>query len=279
MKSPILVTKYSGEVVPFEEYKLFSSLKKTGAKNHDIQRIISRVKDNMVNKKRTSLIYREAFRMLKQLSKASAARFNLKRSIMDLGPSGFPFEKYVAKLYEANNYNVINNIILKGKCVKHEVDVIANKNNKSMMIECKFHNHQGVKSDVKVTLYFKSRVVDIIKGLQNTEEYKGKDIQGGLVTNTRFTEDAINYAKCENINLVSWDYPYSGSLKDLVEISGLYPLTCLTSLKKKEKKILLDEGIVLARDIASDPSHLNQFHPSAYRLKNIIGEIRELCNC
>ncbi len=279
MKYPILVTKYSGEIVPFEEKKLYLSLKKTGAQDHDIQRIIHRVKDNMVDKKPTSLIYREAFRMLKQLSRASAARFNLKRSIMDLGPSGFPFEKYIAKLYQANNYQVKNNISMQGKCVNHEVDVIAERNNTSLMIECKFHNRQGVKSDVKVTLYFKSRVIDIIKGIKDRAEYKGKDIKGTLVTNTRFTSDAINYAKCENIILMSWDYPGSGSLKDLIEISGLYPLTCLTSLKKREKKILLEEGIVLAKDLASDPSHLDQFRPSAYRLRNIIGEIKELCNC
>ncbi len=279
MKSPLLVTKYSGEIVPFEENKLYSSLKKTGAKGHDIQRIIRRVKEDMDNKKPTSLIYKEAFNMLKQLSKASAARFNLKRSIMELGPSGFPFEKYVAKLYESKQYQVKTNIIIQGKCVKHEVDVIAEQNSTATMIECKFHNHQGVKSDVKITLYFKSRVIDIIKGMKNSEEYKGKNIQGMLATNTRFTQDAINYAKCENIKLLSWDYPFSGSLKDIIEISGLYPLTCLTSLKKREKKILLDEGIVLAKDLASAPHHLDQFRPSAYRIKNILGEIRELCNC
>jgi hypothetical protein len=279
MNSIIFVTKHSGDLVPFEEKKLNTSLKRAGAKERDIQRIVHLVKENLVDKKHTSQIYREAFRMLKQLSKASAARFNLKRSIMDLGPSGFPFEKYIGELYKYQKYEVQNNIILNGKCVKHELDVIAKKNTEVLMVECKFHNNQGVKSDVKVSLYFKSRVVDLIKGNQHSNEYQGKKIIGCLVTNTRFTEDAIQYAKCENIELLSWDYPNNLGIKDLIELSGLYPLTCLTSLKKREKKILLENGVVLSKTLASNPTHLNQFNPSKYRLKNILDEVRELCNC
>jgi len=156
--------------------------------------------------------------------------------------------------------------------------VIAERNNKTLFIECKFHNRQGIKSDVKIAMYFKSRVDDLRSGNQHRAEYKGKKIIGCLATNTRFSTDAIRYSKCENIQLISWDYPQHGSLKDQIELTGLYPITSLTSLMKKEKMSLLNQGIVLAKDIGSKPDILGQFSMSNYRYNNILNEIRELCN-
>lgn len=271
------VKKYSGELVPFDESKLRFSLKRTGANENVIQKIISRVQEDLTEGKSTKQIYSEAFRILKQLSRASAARYHLKQSIMQLGPSGFPFEKYVAEIFKYQDYKVKTNLTFNGKCVSHEVDVLAEKNNTIFITECKFHNRQGVKSDVKVALYFKSRVVDIIKGNRNSPDFKGRDIKGALATNTRFTSDAIKYCKCEDITLISWDYPEHGSLKDRIEISGLYPVTCITSLKRREKQILLDDGVVLGKTLKENPGLLDQFNFSNYRLKNIKQELHELC--
>ena len=279
MNKVIHVTKYSGEVVSFDEAKLHHSLMKSGAKENDIQKVIRRVKEDMLDKKPTSLIYREAFGMLKQLSKAAAARFNLKHAIHELGPSGFPFEKFIGELFSNQDYSIQNNVIMKGKCVNHEVDVIAIRDKKTYMIECKFHNRQGIKSDVKIAMYIKSRVDDLRKGNQHRTEFKGQEILACIVTNTRFSEDAITYGKCENIRLISWDYPQHGGLKDIIELAGLYPLTCLTSMKKREKKVLLDQGIVMSRDLYKSPNLLKQFNVSDYRNKMILTEIRELCNC
>jgi hypothetical protein len=126
-------------------------------------------------------------------------------------------------------------------------------------------------------MYFKSRVIDIAKGNQHLPEFKGKEIVGMLATNTRFTLDAIAYSKCENIQLISWDYPQHSSLKDRIEISGLYPVTCLTSLKQREKQTLLDEGIVLGKTLSERPELLDRFKFSTFRKKNIKQELDELC--
>lgn len=273
----MLVTKFSGEVVPFEEGKLYHSLKQVGTSEEHIQKVLQRIKEDMVDRQSTAKIYTKAFALLKQLSKASAARFNLKRSILDLGPSGFPFEKYIAELFQHQGYSVENNLIMKGKCVNHEVDVLAKRNKTALFIECKFHNRQGIKSDVKIALYYKARVDDLRQGNKNKPDFKGVEIKGCLVTNTRFSEDAIKYSKCENLRLMSWAYPFHGSLKDKIELSGLYPLTCLNSLKKKEKKVLLDQGVVMAKELLYNPVLLNDFRMSPYRLKTVLGEIKELC--
>lgn len=274
----MLVKKYSGELVPFDSSKLEHSLKVAGAKEKDVQKILRRVREDMSEGKSTAKIYREAFNLLKRLSWASAARFNLKKAIMQLGPSGFPFEKFVAELFRFQGFEAQNNLILKGRCVKHEIDVLASKDDQTLIVECKFHNRQGIKSDVKVPMYFKSRVDDIRKGNIAMPAFKGKKIKGCLATNTRFSEDAITFSKCENILLLSWDYPINGSLKDRIQLSALYPITCLNGLRKGEKNTLLEQGIVMAKDLLTNEEVLESLRISTYRYKNILSEVRELCN-
>jgi hypothetical protein len=82
---------------------------------------------------------------------------------MELGPSGFPFEKYVAEILKYQGYRVEVGVIVEGFCVKHEVDIIAEKEAKHFMIECKFHNQPGTFCDVKIPLYINSRFLDIEK--------------------------------------------------------------------------------------------------------------------
>jgi len=278
MKEPMLVTKYSGEVEPFDENRLRNSLKNAGASKADISKILHHVRAEMVDKKTTAKIYQEAFVLLKKLSKATAARYKLKRSIMELGPSGFPFEKFVAALFAHQGYQIKNNLILEGKCVSHELDILAEHDHSSLFIECKFHNRQGLKSDVKVAMYYKSRFEDLKAGNSVKTKYKDKKLEGYLVTNTRFTEDAIRYSKCENIHLIGWDFPHNGSLKDKIELAGLYPITCLTTIKKKEKMDLIKEGLIMVKDLAKQPEILHRFKMSEVRINRIIGEVDGLCN-
>jgi hypothetical protein len=278
MKKPMLVTKFSGELVPFDESRLYNSLKHSGASEKSIQQILLKVRNEMVDKKSTSKIYREAFSMLKQLSKATAARYNLKRAIMELGPSGFPFERYIAEIFRHQGYAVNNNLNMNGKCVSHEVDVLAMRHEQALFIECKFHNRQGLKSDVKVSMYYKARVDDLRAGNVDKEAFKDKKIGGCLVTNTRFTEDAIQYSKCENLQLLSWDYPFNASLKDKIGLTGLYPLSCLTSMSKKEKLSLLEKGHVMAKELLLQPKVLKEIGLSNHRYNVVLNEIKELCN-
>jgi len=70
-----------------------------------------------------------------------------------------------------------------------------------------------------------------------------------IVTNNRFTTDAITFAKCSGINLLSWDYPEHDNLKTKNDKNHLYPITCLTTLTIAEKDLLLALDIILVKDI------------------------------
>jgi hypothetical protein len=206
-----------------------------------------------------------------------AARYSIKRGLYQLGPAGFPFEKFVAHIFIKKNYDVLVDQIVPGFCVLHEVDVVATNNHERILIECKFHNIQGPDSNVKVPLYVKARFEDIQKKWESAPaQYKKFDVIT-LVTNTSFTQDAITYATCANIRLLGWDYPDKENLSDLIQQYRLYPITCLTSLTLYQKAWLIREGLVLYSDIVkAEPSKFDQFGLSKDKIQSILEEAKML---
>jgi hypothetical protein len=272
------ITKASGEVVPFSAQKLRASLLRSGANEETIQTIIGEIEKQLYDGMPTKKIYQRAFGMLKKYSKRHAAKYKLKQAIMELGPSGFPFEKFVAAILHQQGYRVKVGEIIKGRCVSHEIDVIAGKENKMFMIECKYHNLAGINCDVKVPLYIHSRFLDLEKERITVPGIGSEFNQGWVVTNTKFTGDAITYGTCAGLHLVGWDYPEQESLRRQIDRSGLYPITCLTSITKKEKQNLLEKRIVLCKELMEDSSLLSIAHISGPRARLVLKEVENLCD-
>jgi len=277
MKKPIKVKKFSGELVDFDERKLVNSLKAAQANHNLATKIVKEVNQSLYDGMSTKEIYQKAFKLLKK-QRPSAARYKLKRAIMELGPSGFPFEKYIGHILKFDGYDTEVGIIMQGNCVTHEIDVLAKKDDRCYVIECKYHNSQGKPNDVKIPLYIHSRFNDIHNRLKAMDPDSGIKYSSWIFTNTRFTGDAIAYAKCSGMQLISWDYPENKSLKYRINKSGLFPITSLTSLSKREKSLLLDEGIVLCQEINQNPAILNKFGISNTKIKKVLEDIKELCD-
>lgn len=272
-----LVKKASGDLEPFSDDKLRASLKRAGAKEETIKEILGQVNSNLYDGISTKEVYKTAFSILKQRNGSTAARYNLKRAIMMLGPSGYPFEKYVGEILKHEGFKVEVGVIVHGHCVDHEVDVIAGKADSHFMVECKFHNEPGHTSDVKVPLYINSRFQDIEKQWKLLPGHGTKFHQGWVVTNTRFSDDAIQYGGCAGLHLIGWNYPENGSLRMLIDESGLHPVTALTSLSQSEKVRLLENKVVLCREIYEDPSVLARVNVRGTRAQNVIAEAEKLC--
>lgn len=273
------VTKVSGERVPFNEAKLRQSLLLSGASETEVAEIVGLVENKLYEGMPTRLIYQYAFDSLKHLSAAGiASRYKLKKAIMELGPSGYPFEQFVGILFASQGFAVQVGTIQEGSCVSHEIDVLADNDKVRYMMECKYHNTQGTKSDVKVPLYVQSRFEDVNKKWKLLPEMQGKTIQGWIVTNTRFTDDAIKYAQCAGLQLLGWDFPHKDNLKQRIEQSGLYPLTCLTGLSNREKQWLLEQKIVLCNELMSHKKKLiDVLRISNRRLNKLQQEIDNIC--
>lgn len=274
----VIITKASGEMVPFSSEKLERSLKRAGAKSNVIQSIIKKVEEKLFPGITTKEIYHIAFEILKNSTTSIAAKYKLKHAIMELGPSGFPFERYVAQILKHQGFNTWVGEIIKGHCVSHEIDIIAEKEGEYHMMECKFHHQSGYMSDVKIPLYIQSRFKDVENAPNRIVEQGGKFSKGWVVTNTKFSADAIQYGGCVGLQLMGWDHPTKGSLRERIDNAGLYPVTCLTTLTQYEKSKLLDLGVVLVREINGNPSLLNRIGIPQSRVDNVLNECAEICS-
>lgn len=274
----VFITKASGEKALFSPTKLRQSLERAGAGSDVIDQVVSGIEAQLVDGMSTKKIYSQAFSMLRKYSKPVAGRYKIKQAILELGPSGYPFEKFVGEILKHQGYRTKVGVIIQGHCVSHEIDVEAEKDNQHFMVECKFHNRQGYKCDVKIPLYIKSRFEDVKKQWEKRKDHESKFHEGWLVTNTRFTEDAIQYGKCSGLKLIGWDYPQQGSIRDRINLSGLHPVTCLTSLTKAEKQKLIDKMIVLCKELCDKPEVLEEMGISHARVKKIIKEGVEICS-
>ncbi|WP_435412724.1 ATP cone domain-containing protein [Psychroserpens mesophilus] len=272
------ITKSSGEKVRFSIDKLRSSLKRTGAEKDTIDQIIDHVRDELYQGISTKEIYNRAFALLKKKKSYLASKYKLKKAIYELGPTGFPFERFVSAVLKFSGYKTEVGKILQGKCVAHEVDVIANKNHETTIIECKFHGEQGLNCNVKIPLYINSRYLDIKTYWDANPKNDSKLTKGWLATNTRFTEDALQYGKCCGLYLLSWDYPKDDGLKDRIDRLGLYPITVSTLLTNREKQFLLSRDIVLCRELIGDVFYLDHLGISEVRKEKILNEISQLCH-
>lgn len=276
MNTNFNIIKSSGEKVKFSLRKLHASLGKSGADKHTVDEIIEKVQGELYDGILTKEIYNRAFSLLKKKGGYLASKYKLKKAIYELGPTGYPFERFISAILKYSGYDTQVGEIMPGNCVSHEIDVVATKNGTTSLIECKFHSEEGRNCNVKVPLYIASRFKDVKIHWESKPHDSALDV-GWVVTNTRFTEDALQYGKCIGLYLLSWDFPKNDGLKDRIDRLGLYPITVSTLLTNREKQFLLSRDVVLSRDLIDDIFFLDHLGISETRKSKIKNEIRLLC--
>ncbi len=269
-----IITKADGTRETFDGSKLEHSLVRAGAGEYAAQRIRQTIESSISPGAGTHEIYKRAFTMLRQETRSGAARYSVRRSLFELGPSGHPFEDFIAQMFIKEGWNVEWRKIIQGKCVSHEVDVYATRAGEYLAAELKYHNDPGYKTDIKVALYVKARFEDIWQCDPKTQVCPVD--HGMLITNTKFTSQAIDYAKCAGLELLGWSYPLEGGLYDRITASGLYPITALTLLKKAEKRLLIDQGIVTTDQVRQHREKLRELSIPPDRLGAILAEAQTL---
>lgn len=271
----LYIRKTSGEKQRFDLHKFRRSLFKAGATEKDIQSIVRHIQKE--KPRSTNRIHEIATELLQKHNPPVADRYNLKRGLMELGPDGYPFEKFVAHLFDELGYKTKTNRVIPGECVDHEVDIIAHKNKHHYMIECKFHNRVGLKSNVKVTLYVQARFEDIRDAWEKKESHQDEIHEVWVVTNTQFTSEAIKYGECKGIKLLGWGYPARDSLAVLIQKYSLFPITTLTTLSKRQKRTFIKNGLVLCKDARSHQKTLEKLGLKPNEIKKLISEAEAVC--
>lgn len=265
----VQVTKATGLQEPFSEEKLRYSIHRAGIPDEIQTEVVAHVKEKLYEGIPTGEIYHHVKEFLTSTGKQhTRAKYGLKEALMELGPTGYPFEDYIAKILETQGYQTQTRQVLSGKCVTHEIDVLAEKDSQKIAVEAKFHNASGIRSDVHVALYTKARFDDL--------KVKNDIDQAWIITNTKATVDAMNFGECVGMRIISWNYPEGESLRDMIEKSGLSPITSLTGLTQAQKQELLIDHVVLCKDLTRD--HLLKFGLSDEKIKNILGEAAYVSN-
>jgi hypothetical protein len=268
----IFVIKSDGTRVPFNYRKVKRTCIRAGASRELANIVANKVSGQIYGNIHTREIYKMVLDALasEETGQIVKHRYRLKESIMRMGPAGFQFETYVAKILENSGHQIKSlRSKLAGKCVEHEIDVVtySKTTNKRYMIECKYHNLPGIFTGIKESLYTHARFLDL-------GSYFDAEM---LVTNTKVSNDVITYASCIGQDVLSWRYPPDNSLEKLIEKNGLYPLTIMP-LSRKEFVALYENNIVIAKDLLSkDPNQLSRNTGiSSTRIKKLQDLIKQI---
>lgn len=265
------VLKADGASEFFNVEKLRRSLRRAGATPSEIIDVVRDIEPTLYDGIRTQEIYRVAFELLRQIEAPAATRYSLRRALFGLGPTGFPFEKFLGRLFEAEGYSTKTGIMIEGNCAPHEIDVAAYKHDHSFVAEAKFHARPGVKSDLQVAMYSYARLLDLKNARICTDDVCGIK-EFWLITNTKFTSTAEKYGACVGITLLSWDYPRKNNLHDRIQRTGTYPITVLSSLSSNQITTLITHDCILCSDIVKKPYLLRHLHISPKKMEAIVNE-------
>lgn len=244
------IIKSAGTREKFNKEKLCGSMEKAGAPADLARKICVLTEKNISVGESTAKIFRTALDYLIKEDLSLAASYSLRRAVGELGPAGFLFEQYVEIILQEYGYQTKRNVMMKGSCVEHEVDVSAQKDGAHYIVEAKYRNEPGIKTHIDVVMYGDARMADIAR----FEESAGreKDIQAHILwlfTNTKFTSKAIAYAQCRNIRLTGWNHPTDKGLENLILDKKIYPITVLPSIGRFNLEQFAKKGLLLAQDL------------------------------
>jgi len=245
------VVKASGETEKFDPEKVKRTCLKARASEDLADKIVKEVIKKSYDGISTREILNIALKILNKEKPHVAARYDLKGAMFRLGPAGFVFEHFIGEILKEYDYSTKVHNIIRGYCVSHEVDVIATKENKSYMIECKYHNVPGIYTGLREVLYTYARFLDLCEG--SKQGICQKFEQPWLVCNTKFSDDTIQYAKCRGVRLIGWSYPEDNSLEAIIEKKKLYPITMIKSLDPDSLEKLASSSFILSMDLLRIP--------------------------
>jgi Holliday junction resolvase-like predicted endonuclease len=249
------IIKASGEKETFSHEKFCQSVKLAGAPAGVVTKVCALVEKEIKPNDTTAQIEKKTLQYLKRESLLLTAKYKLKGAIMELGPAGFFFEEYMAAVLREYGYKTKVGSMMRGKCLSHEIDILAEKESIHNIIELKYHNRRGLKTDVQVAMYTYARFLDIAAAHKRFEARlparQEKKHKAWVITNTKFTRNAITYANCMGMNLIAWRYPKKQSLAQLIEEKSLYPITVLPSATRAIKEQFAQQKLMFVRDLLS----------------------------
>jgi hypothetical protein len=257
------VIKRSGEREQYDRSKTKAAILRVGVPDDEAEELLNRLSTQLYDGITTEEIYRRVHQMLEG---RRALRYGLKKAILRLGPEGANFETLVARLFQAEGFEVEVRKTVQGKCVSHEVDVLMRRDQEGYMVECKFHNSLGIHCNVQCALYTYARFLDVSHTMPLTAPC--------LVTNTRFSGDVDRYAACVGMTVMGWNWPLNSGLEARLERQRIYPVT-IFDLRRYDQASLIDNGILLVSDLLDERDKVYRLLPRV-TAENLVAQAEQL---
>jgi hypothetical protein len=234
----------------FKREKIINTILRVGVKEPVAEQIADEIEEQCYDGIPTRKILEMLFDELKPYKPIIAFRNNLRKSI-SLLRSKPDFEFFIQKLLEEMGYTVTPNCICQGKCVEHEIDAVAKKNEETLLVEIKHHKNEHTMTDLETCRGMRAKFEDLTEGFQEGV-HPFPFSKAMIICNTKLTKHALRYARCRNIDHLNWY-----ELEKLIEERNFYPITLLKGPKKKERDKLINEKIITLRQLVeSDAEQL-----------------------
>ncbi len=225
MQKKITVVKETGEREDYDAAKVRDALRRAGLSGKGADGVVEKLEHRLYDGITTRKIYKIVYELLEETTPEASHKYNLKRALLEIGPAGYEFEDFTAKLLALEGYRTEVRQTIQGRCITHEIDVIATRGGDSHLLECKFHNEAGMRCRIQTALYVYARYLDIDEGAKLG--MCRKFTAPWLVTNTKFSDDVVKYAECRGMPLLGWRHPLGNSLETRIDKTGCYPITVI----------------------------------------------------
>jgi hypothetical protein len=271
----VLVVKWDGRTEEFEPNKIVRTLTRMGAPQSVAEEIADDLTDKIEEGMTTKEIYDMAVTELETHREVVEFRRDLRDGLARIG-SGFIFEDYVRLLLEEYGYKVSGNVVIQGACVNHEVDSIAERDSETIYVEMKHHSVLERYTPFEVTLSAKAKWDDLQAGCDKGLNDCSFD-RVLIVTNTRLTKHAQQYAECVGIEHFGWNTPRGRGIDWFIENKKLYPVTILRTVTDEERDQLYAHKIMTLNQLVKADSKLVGLPES--RVKELLDETHRVFTC
>jgi len=247
-----LVTKADGSKQLFDEQKIMQTCMRMGANHEEAIKVARQIERRIYEGITTRKILQMIYSLMRKQKPAVKHLFDLKYGI-SLMVSKPEFEAFVRILLVYSGFKVEPNTILRGLCGEHEADAIATKDGLTHFVEVKHHSNYHALTGLDESRIARAILEDVTEGYSQGLT-RIKIDRAMIVTNTRYSEHAINYGRCRGILQVGWASPEVFGLREMVEKHRLYPLSCLRGINEKVRLRLVEAGIVVIKQLLEQDS-------------------------
>jgi hypothetical protein len=269
------IVKWDGRREQFDVGKLRHSILRLGAPPELAKSVSEQIESEAYSGMTSKEIFDLVTAKLKTYEPALSLREDLKTGLARM-KGGSEFEEYVRLIFQAHGYTVKGNTVIQGRCVTHEIDGIAERDDECIYLEIKHHSSSHSYTPFDVTLAAKAKWDDLQSGYESgSTRYCFNRVL--VVSNTRLSAHASQYAECVGIDHLGWNAPPGRGLDCMIEEKGLYPITILRTLHEEEQAILSGNGILTLQQLKAVPAGIEGIHESRLNeLKTQAAEILQL---